>query len=237
VENDEILLFLPEQVKAEFARNRSAKIIDAMRSLRDAKFNLSFPLFAKDYKEYDELRDLLKKADTLHFALIKSILSDAENKELSADKVVADLFRTAKEIGTNDELYLEAVKRVRLGNPPGKEGSMGDAVSWECLLHSVPKGEDMYIVSGDRDFRSQLADGDFNEFLDDEWWEKKRSNLFFYSKISDFFRAKYPNIRIVSEVERDLLIQKLANSGTFSGTHIHIARLALQSEFSPAQVE
>ena len=88
IEKKEIQLFLPDQVKDEFARNRGAKIVDAMRKLQDAKFNLSFPLFAKDYKEHTELRELLKKADGLHAALVKKIKQDAEAKALSADKVV-----------------------------------------------------------------------------------------------------------------------------------------------------
>ena len=36
MDNDEIRLFLPEQVRNEFARNRGAKIVDAMRKLQDA---------------------------------------------------------------------------------------------------------------------------------------------------------------------------------------------------------
>ena len=44
--------------------------------LQDAKFNLSFPLFAKDYQEYVDLRDSMKKADALHAELVKNIMSD-----------------------------------------------------------------------------------------------------------------------------------------------------------------
>jgi predicted nucleic acid-binding protein len=237
IDNNEIQLFLPDQVKNEFARNRGAKIIDAMRKLQDAKFNLSFPLFAKDYQEYANLRDLMKKADGLHAQLMKNIMSDAEMEALSADKVVSALFSKAKNIVVSEKLYLKAVMRIRLGNPPGKEGSMGDAVNWECLLSEVSDQEDIYIVSGDRDFRSQLSEGEINEYLDDEWSEKKKSALYFYSKISDFFKENFPNIKIASEVERDLLIQKLAESGSFATTHVLIAKLLAQPEFSPAQVE
>jgi predicted nucleic acid-binding protein len=237
IESKEILLFLPTQVTNEFTRNRAAKIADAMRKLQDAKFTLSFPLFAKDYKEYDELRDLMKKADTVHAVLLKKIMDDADCEELNADKIVSALFSKAKNIATDDELYLKALERVRLGNPPGKEGSMGDAVSWESLLSEVPDGENIYIVSGDRDFRSQLFDGEVNEYLDKEWSEKKGSNLLFHSKISDFFKINFPNIKIASEVERDLLIQKLAKSTSFASTHAHIAQLLAQPEFSSTQVE
>jgi predicted nucleic acid-binding protein len=237
IDNGEIRLFLPEQIKNEFARNRGAKIADAMRKLEDAKFNLSFPLFAKDYAEYAELRGLMKKAEALHAKLVEKIRDDAEDGKLSADKLILALFEKAKNIVIDDELYIEALKRVRLGNPPGKEGSTGDAVNWECLLKEVPNGENVFIVSGDKDFRSQLSEGLPNEFLDKEWSTKKQSALLFFTKISDFFRWNFPNIKIASEIERDLLIQKLASSGSFLNTHTVIAKLATQPEFSPAQVE
>lgn len=237
IDNKEIRLFITEQVKNEFTRNREGKIFDAMKKLREAKFSLSFPLFAKDYKEYGELRDLMKKADELHSELIKRITLAAEIEELSADKVVAALFQKAENIAVSDELYLRAVKRVQLGNPPGKEGSMGDAVNWECILSKAPQGEDIYIVSGDKDFRSQLSEGEISEYLDKEWCDAKKSSLCFYPKISDFFKQNFPHIKIASEVERDLLIQRLSESYSFARTHEIIAKLLTQSEFSPTQVE
>lgn len=237
IDSHEIQLFLPEQVTNEFDRNRSAKIMDAMRKLQDAKFNLSFPLFAKDYEEYSELRDIMKKADTLHAKLVKRIMSDAELGDLAADDVVSTLFKKAKKIASTDVLYLKALRRVRLGNPPGKEFSLGDALNWECLLNEIPNGADIYIVSADKDFRSILVDGNVNEFLFAEWSSSKNSSLFFYSKISDFFKDKYPNIKIAGEVERDLLIQQLVGSTSFASTHGIVAKLAAQTEFSPAQIE
>jgi PIN domain len=237
IDSKEILLFLPNQVKDEFTRNRSAKIADALSKLRNAQFKLSFPVFAKDYKEYGELRELMKKADETHAALLNKIMEEAVGQQLGADKVVSELFDKAKAIPCTDELYLKALKRVRLGNPPGKDGSMGDAVNWESLLSDVPNGEHIYVVSGDRDFRSQLIEREVNEFLEDEWWDRKQSYVHLYSKMSDFFKAKFPSIKLASEVERDLLIQKLAVSGSFATTHILIGRLMAYSEFAPAQVD
>lgn len=237
IDNQEIKLILPGQVKDEFRRNRGAKIAGAMKRLNEANFGLSFPLFAKDYSEYEALRDLMKKADALHAELLAKITVDAENELLSADKLVASLFNTGNTIATTDEIYSCASKRVQLGNPPGKHGSLGDAVSWECLLREVPNGDDIHVVSGDKDFRSQLSDDCVNEFLEHEWWETKRSNVFFYGKISDFFKSKFPNIKIAAELERDSLIRRLANSKSFATTHIVIAKLSTHTEFSPSQVE
>lgn len=237
IDNSEVRLFLPRQVRNEFTRNRGAKIVDAMRKLQDTKFNLAFPSFAKDYNEYAELRELMKKANDVHASLVGKVLSDAKAEAFNADGVVAALFEKAQEIGISDDIFMSALERVRLGNPPGKEGSMGDAVNWVCLLKEVPHEEDINIVSGDKDFRSQLFDGDIHEYLDKEWSEKKNSSVWFYSKISDYFKDDFPNIKIASELENDLLIQNLLNSGSFASTHGYIAKLSKQQDFSPAQVE
>src|SRR6185437_10512904 len=65
VKTSEIDLIVPKQVENEFWRNRGAKIADAMKRFTDAKFNVPFPSFSKDYDEYTEIRDLLKTADQL----------------------------------------------------------------------------------------------------------------------------------------------------------------------------
>jgi predicted nucleic acid-binding protein len=237
IDTGQIHLMLPKQVKSEFIRNRGAKIADAMKKLQEAKFNISFPLFAKDYPDYDELRALMKQADKKHAELIAKIKIDAESDALNADKIVFALFGKSTELEVSEELVNKAVTRIRLGNPPGKNGSMGDAVNWECLLHYIPAGDEIHLISEDRDYRSQLTVGAFNEFLAAEWKEQKQTDVIFYPKLSDFFKAKFPSIKIASEVERDLLIKQLAGSGTFAKTHAVIAKLSKQTEFSTDQVE
>jgi hypothetical protein len=76
-----------------------------------------------------------------------------------------------------------------------------------------------------KDYRSQLSDNVFNEFLNDEWISKKKSSLLYYSKISDFFKECFPEIKIASQIEADLAINNLSNSGSFATTHICIAKL------------
>jgi hypothetical protein len=237
VESKEIMLVVPKQVENEFWRNRGAKISDAMKKLREAKFNASFPAFSKDYGEYEELRAFLKKADKLHAELVGKITADAKTTSLKADEIVTGLFKKALKPDFEQGHYLSAVMRSRLGNPPGKSDSVGDAVNWETLLDTVLKGTDLYLVSEDKDYRSQLSEGVFNEFLCQEWETKKESSLFYYSKISDFFKDCFPGIKIASQVESDLAITKLSNSGAFASTHLRIAKLNTFDEFTPEQVE
>lgn len=198
---------------------------------------MSFPAFAKDYAEYSELRTLLKQVDNKHADLVDKILSDATAGELNADRLVADLFEKSKIMKASGDRLVSAVWRVRLGNPPGKENSLGDAVNWECLLAEVPNGTDVYLVSEDKDFRSQLSVEGIHEFLEREWKEKKNSNIYFFPRISSFFKEHFPNIKLASEAEKDLLIQKLANSGSFAATHSVIAQFTKHTNFSMSQVE
>src|ERR1700730_7663139 len=95
VEKKEIELVVPKQVENEFWRNRGAKIVDAMKKLKEAKFNVSFPAFSKDYGEYTQLRELLKQADKIHAELVIKISEDAKSTNLKADEVVTGLFKKA----------------------------------------------------------------------------------------------------------------------------------------------
>jgi predicted nucleic acid-binding protein len=236
IDTAKIKLVLTEQVKDEFKRNRSAKIADAMKKLQEARFKISFPAFAKDYSGYDELRTLLDKAGKKHAELVEMITEDAIKGDLKADALVADLFKKATVIPVSDRIYLNAMKRVRLGNPPGKENSLGDAVNWECLLVTIDDFADVHLVSEDKDYRSQLSP-EFSEFLNEEWEHRKTSKIFFYARISDFFKTNFPNIKIASEVERDLLVEELRNSGSFATTHLVMARLLKHTDFSPLQID
>lgn len=237
IDSKQIRLMITEHVKNEFLRNRGSKIADAMRRLQDAKFNVSFPAFAKSYTQYAELRELLKKADNKHAELIAVINDDAACSALDADELIEELFAKSTIIKTTENLQIKALWRVRQGNPPGKENSLGDAINWEGLLETVQNGTNLYLVSGDKDFRSSLVTEEFNEFLENEWEEKKKSYVNFYSKISAFFKDNFPNIKIASEIENDLLIQKLAESRSFANTHLVIGELVKQNDFSTAQVE
>lgn len=237
VEKSEIELIVPKQVENEFWRNRGAKIVDAMKKLREVKFNASFPAVSKDYDEYAELRELLKKADKVHAELVKQITEDAASTSLKADEIVTGLFEKAKRPPVSEEHYLSAVMRTRLGNPPGKNDSVGDAMNWETLLTAISAGTDLYLVSEDKDYRSQLREGVFNEFLQAEWEAKKKSQLHYYSKISDFFKDRFPTIKIASEVESDIAISSLSKAGSFASTHGCIADLMKIDGFSLEQVE
>lgn len=147
IDNKQINLKFTDQVRSEFMRNRAAKIADAMKRLQEPPFKVSFPAFAKDYPEYTELRTLVDNASKKCAQLLEKITGDATSAKLKADALVNELFGKATVIEVSDEIYLEALKRARLGNPPGKEGSLGDAVNWECLLSKIENKTSVHLVS------------------------------------------------------------------------------------------
>jgi hypothetical protein len=163
--------------------------------------------------------------------------ADAKNTSLKADEIVTGLFKKATKPEFKQEHYLSALMRTRRGNPPGKNETVGDALNWETLLVTVGEWTDLYLVSDDKDYRSQLSEGVFNEFLREEWKTKKSATLYYYSKISDFFKDCFPDIKIASQVEADFAINALSNCGSFASTHVHIAKLDSIDQFTPEQVE
>lgn len=229
-------VFLPEQVQIEFRRNRANKIADALLHLREQSLNLQFPQISKDYVEYEELRKAQRNYAKLHAELLEKIEEDVEAHSLKADSIIEELFQRSEEIPTTEDLIQRARLRAELGNPPGKKGSLGDAIIWEALLQAVPVGEDLYFITGDEDYSSPLDKGSIDPFLVEEWKEPHKSNFINYKRISQFFADEFPDIELATESEKDLLIRELASSGTFERTHQVVSRLSKYSDFTPAQV-
>lgn len=236
LQKKEIHLLLPAQVVQEFRRNRDAKIADALKKLREQKLDFQFPQLCKDYREYKKLRMLQKEYEKTHAELLSQVASDVEAQKLKADLIIEGLFSAAKVLATTPQLVASARLRMDLGNPPGKEGSLGDALNWESLLEHAPELEPLHFVTDDRDYASPLASTPFNAFLRAEWQSRKDADLIAYKRLSGFFKSEFPQIHLASEIEKDLLIKKLAISGNFANTHDVIAQLNQFSEFTVAQV-
>ena len=228
-------LLLPAQVVDEFRRNRANKIQDAIKTFRDGKVSVVFPQFCKAYPQYGKLKEMLKTLKAVRTELDQAVHQDIANENLKADQLIRSLFGLAQAIPTTDSLFNAAWRRVQLGNPPGKAGSLGDALNWEALLGAVAPNEDLHFVTDDRDFASPLNDHSMNPFLLSEWRTAKSSSLWFYRSLSAFFKDHYPNIKLAMETEKDTLIQQLGSSPSFAWTHSIVAGLAKHVDFTPEQ--
>jgi predicted nucleic acid-binding protein len=219
-----IRLYLTEQVVKEFSRNRDAKLAESF-----AKFRLptmpgtpSFMLNLDECKAYMKLLNTFEKS---HSLLTKAAKETAGKRELAADKIFASLVQEAKTIEISDELISAAERRHKLGNPPGKNDSIGDQLNWEILLKVVPSGAPLHIVSKDGDYTSRLNPTGPNTFLADEWKETHESDVFIYEHIGQFFQANFPDQDFSLNIEKREAIDRLLNSGAFASTHSAIALL------------
>jgi hypothetical protein len=235
LEQKNVSLFLPDQVIDEFKRNREYKIADTIKRLREQKLNLQFPQICKDYYEYFILRALQKNYEEQHSNLISKINEHVSGQNLKADNLISELFEKAKKIQSTDDLIERARLRVDINNPPGKKGSLGDAIIWECLLEHIPVDENIYFVTDDKDFVSVLDENSLKKFLIQEWADKKRSQIIYYKRLSSFFKEHFPEIKMASELEKEILIRNLSSSSSFANTHIVIAKLSQCSEFTQPQ--
>ena len=232
----EVTLWLPEQVDDEFSRNRENKLSDSMKRLAEQKKKPQFPQICKDYDEYDEIRELQEQFGMKLSTLVDKVAGDVSERTLKADQKISELFDKAEFIETSEQLLAKARRRMDVGNPPGKNGSLGDAINWESLLENIPNGEDLYIVADDKDYYSILDEQKPKDFLIDEWGHKNDSDAFFYRRLSQFFKDHYPDIQLASELEKELAIRSLAESSSFAATHAAIATLSSYTEFTQAQV-
>jgi len=232
-----LVLLLPEQVIHEFRRNRAKKISEAISKLRGQKVKIQIPQLARGYEEYEKLR-LAHKEFVQHLdALIENISADVSSDLLEADTVIDELFDVAKILPRKEKIIAKARQRVELGDPPGKKGSIGDAVNWEALLDDVPDGEDIFFISEDGDFYSFLDQATIDEYLVEEWGEKKSSTVHPYNRLSSFFQDHFPDIKLASELEKDLLIEELVTSSSFDATRMTVSKLRRFSDFTKSQVD
>ena len=236
IDKGEVTLWLTEQIKDEFKRNREAKIADATKRLREQKSKGQFPQICKDYEEYSQIRDLQNDYNKALSSLIDKVNEDITKRTLKADEKIDELFTKARVIPTTEELVAKARFRMDVRNPPGKDGSLGDAINWEALLGSVEDGEKLYLVADDKDYYSVLDDTKLKDFLIDEWEERKNSDVYFYRRLSQFFKEYYPDIKLASELEKELAIRSLSRSGNFHATHNAISKLDKYVEFNKSQV-
>jgi hypothetical protein len=231
-----VTLLLTDRIIDEFNRNREQRIDGAIKSLRNQTFNPPLPQIAEDYPEIDSLREALKHYEQAHTALVSKIAIDIQARNLKADRIIQSFFSHGKKLTTHADILDRARMRMAVGNPPGKNNSLGDAINWECLLTEIPVGEDIFFITGDKDYCSALNDEEFSNFLLDEWYASKKSKIHFYKRLSGFCKEQFPEITLASVRDKEFLIRDLVNSQSIGDTQKAIAKLSYYQEFTAAQV-
>lgn len=234
-----LAVYKTKQIEDEFRRNRERKIFDATKVLRGRTLSLGLPRLCDQYPEGEELKRLAREFSALHRELVRKIDEDAYARQLMADVAVDKLLVGATQIGDDPGLVDLARTRIDLGNPPGKKGSIGDAVNWEALLAAKPDGP-LYVVTDDVDFYSDTEKTRPREFLAHEWGETVGTPIDFVRRLSDLPQIDpIPSDALpVDEAGDDRidLIEDLKRSSSFAVTHALIASLSHYRKFSEEQV-
>jgi hypothetical protein len=229
-----ISIIVNQQLRDEFNRNRESKINDALSMFVKPSVG-SVPRLFEQYKDRSaELRNLIKEANTLHAELIEQIKIDIQNQTLKADTTTKDIMGEIHKLQA-PAILTRAKKRIEVGNPPGKKGSLGDAYHWEFLLEQVPNERDLIIVSDDVDWKSPLNPQELSGFLSEEWKHKKKSDVKLYTSISEYFKGEHPDIKLSGEYNKDLWIESLQSSASFDSSRSILRRLLNMGNLSDEQ--
>jgi PIN domain len=228
---------LTQQVRDEFKRNREGKIKDALKRFSDNKFAAQLPSFMKSYEEYEAIQKLSGQIRELVISLTSKVNADIAASKLEADALISDIFSRSRIIETTPDVFATANMRVGVGNPPGKNGSLGDAINWTLLLENVPDHEPIHIISADGDYFSVIDENAPHPFLQDEWKARKQSSMHVYRTLDAFLKKHFDGVAFPFNREKDALIDDLASSGSYATTHHTVAELEAFSYFSLEEVE
>lgn len=232
-------VYLTDQVRDEFKRNRESKIKDALRRFKDTSSKAQVPHFMKGYQEHEEVMKLYAQLEEKKKSMMERAKSDIRDERLAADLLIKDIFRPTMEKATDaafmDAVFDEAWKRVTRGNPPGKRHSIGDAINWVTLLRLVPDENALHVVSEDGDYYSVL-DEKAHPFLREEWTRRKNSELHVYRTLPEFTNRHFEEAKLSFDKEKEELIYGLRNSNSFAMTHQIVEKLEAHAYFSLKEV-
>jgi predicted nucleic acid-binding protein len=235
-ENKKFDVYINENVVDEFWRNREKVIAGSMNHLETIRRGHAIPNLVKPYPEAAKLRETAAAVAKAAEALGDVAHDDIANYNLKADQIVNELFKKFKPKALSESAIAKALRRQEFGRPPGKSGSIGDALNWEWLLEIMPEGVDLHIISADGDYESELYPSVSKDYLAREWSSAKKSELHLHKSLLDFLQKCFPEFKLADEVEKVIAIQRLVESFSFAETHKAIQGLQQYGDFSDEQL-
>jgi len=192
-QNKKAQLILPTQIQNEFYRNKNAEIKKSLELLNNSVNVLTnLSRVSPSTKVKEELEKFRKE--------FKSSLTD-KNSEINT--LIGSLFELANKHEEDDFIFNKAYKRMVKRNPPGKNGSIGDAIAWEVLLQNF-NSQPLYVISKDGDWGETNSDG-VNSILLGEWKKVSSKKLALFKSIGDFLNKvnKANKVKISKEVIKE----------------------------------
>lgn len=92
VKSGEVKLYLTEQARDEFNRNRDEAIAESLKSVREQELKPSYPRMFRDHTGFPELRKSVKAYEDQRKQMLQDITEAATRKELAADQLITELF-------------------------------------------------------------------------------------------------------------------------------------------------
>jgi predicted nucleic acid-binding protein len=197
-----LTIYVTQQVKDEFSRNRETKLNESLSQFEKLTFSKTMPRYIYEYKEAAAYRRSLNEVINAHKALAERARKEAESNSLEADDLLHSLFESSELLEVDSELIDLAQKRMHIGNPPGKKDSMGDQLNWEALIKHIDPETDLLIISNDGDYESSLNKGRPHQFLIDEWKTRKHAKLNLYHSLKKFLDDHFPEIKLAVDTEK-----------------------------------
>jgi predicted nucleic acid-binding protein len=212
VSHKKIQICMCQQVEDEFWRNREGTIADAIKKFEKTKAEQTLPNLVRTHEAIEGLRKIISEVNTLKNKILEDIKENIERNSFKADDVIKSLFRIAKPKPISPEILQKARFRLDLGNPPGKKGSLGDAVNWEYLIETIEEGNDLIIISSDGDYESELRKERPKEFLEREWKKLKKGSLELYKSLPAFLKKHFPEIKLAGEIDKQVALEGFETS-------------------------
>ena len=235
-QTEKIIVWLPEQVREEYWRNRESKIAQVLSEFENIKLAAKFPQMVRNHDRFHVLNSTWQVFKKDRDFILKDIREQTSLKELPADLLTKDIFDRARIIPRTDKISEQARSRMGCGTPPGKNNSLGDAINWLSLLEEIPVNGDLHLVSEDSDYSSPLHNG-IADFLAQEWKEKKNGSVVLYKNLETFMEKQFPDEQSAVGLERKGAVENFCGSGNFKETHAAIKYLSDFDDFSDTQIQ
>lgn len=219
INTNELKLYINTHVVDEFFRCRETKISDVLKKFEKNIDFPNLPLLMGHYSESQKFQELKKEINKIQNSLTREAYKDASNQAFPADELFKNIIDSAKPDEINDHVIQKATLRNVLGNPPGKQGSLGDRLHWEYLIHIVPNKTELHVITQDKDYKSIFNDNEPHPVLNAEWQKLKQSKLLIYKDLSSFLAKHFPDIKLSAPPEANLIVQELINTCSFAATH------------------
>ncbi len=200
LDNPNIKLVIPKQIRDEFERNKESTAYEFIKALENnTKQEIREPSFLSKDSKIAKIKDLIKKVSKIRTQIIIDYKERIDNTKSKINLSLEKIFSLGIEAPENNEITQRAYFRTLVGNPPRKGNhTFGDAIIWELILEYYTD-DDLVIISGDGDFARENNDNEINLFLKKEWQKKTSKKITLYKTIGEFINSRAGKKKIKKE--------------------------------------